>query len=158
MKNFGNFRLRYIREMSKAEEASQKKAGRKLTKREVEEEIAKIEKQMKEAAKMLESGRLFYASPEPRRAPSVTLHPSLAVRPRRSGHAIQQRPSVFYYTHVSPICQGILHFQKAASEFDKSQHFFYNKQVSPNQSGQVRTEGTRCCIKRRPAHFPLAHS
>ena len=46
--------VREILEMSKAEEASQKKAGRKLTKREVEEEIAKIEKQMKEAAKMLE--------------------------------------------------------------------------------------------------------
>ncbi len=46
--------VREILEMSKAEEASQKKAGRKPTKREVEEEIAKIEKQMKEAAKMLE--------------------------------------------------------------------------------------------------------
>ena len=46
--------VREILEMSKAEEASQKKAGRKLTKREVEEGIAKIEKQMKEAAKMLE--------------------------------------------------------------------------------------------------------
>ena len=46
--------VREILEMSKGEETAQKKAGRKLTKKEVEEEIIKIEKQMKEAAKMLE--------------------------------------------------------------------------------------------------------
>ncbi len=46
--------VREILEMTKGEETAQKKAGRKLTKKEVEEEIIKIEKQMKEAAKMLE--------------------------------------------------------------------------------------------------------
>ncbi len=46
--------VREILEMSKGEETAQKKAGRKLTKMEVKEEIIKIEKQMKEAAKMLE--------------------------------------------------------------------------------------------------------
>ena len=46
--------VREILELSKAAEDTQKKAGRKLTRKEVEEEIAKVEKQMKEAAKMLE--------------------------------------------------------------------------------------------------------
>ncbi|MDE7246125.1 MAG: excinuclease ABC subunit UvrB [Oscillospiraceae bacterium] len=46
--------VREILEMSKEEERTQKKAGRKLTKPEVEAEIVRLEKQMKEAAKMLE--------------------------------------------------------------------------------------------------------
>ena len=46
--------VREILEISKAAEDTQRKAGRKLTPREVEEEIARTEKQMKEAAKMLE--------------------------------------------------------------------------------------------------------
>ena len=46
--------VREILELSKSEEETQRKAGRKLTKPEVEQEIAKLEKQMKEAAKMLE--------------------------------------------------------------------------------------------------------
>ena len=46
--------VREILEISKAAEDAQRKAGRKLTPREVEEEIERTEKQMKEAAKMLE--------------------------------------------------------------------------------------------------------
>ncbi len=46
--------VREILEISKAAEETQKKAGRKLSPRELEEEIARTEKQMKEAAKMLE--------------------------------------------------------------------------------------------------------
>ena len=46
--------VREILEISKSAEETQRKAGRKLTPREVEEEIARTEKQMKEAAKMLE--------------------------------------------------------------------------------------------------------
>ena len=46
--------VREILELSKAEAETQKKSGKKLTKKEVEEEIIKLEKQMKEAAKMLE--------------------------------------------------------------------------------------------------------
>ena len=46
--------VREILEISKSAEESQRKAGRKLTKVEVLQEIEKIEKQMKEAAKMLE--------------------------------------------------------------------------------------------------------
>ena len=46
--------VREILEISKTAEETQRKAGRKLTRREVEEEIARTEKQMKEAAKMLE--------------------------------------------------------------------------------------------------------
>ena len=41
-------------ELSAPETESQRKSGRKLTKRELEEEIARTEKQMKEAAKMME--------------------------------------------------------------------------------------------------------
>ena len=46
--------VREILEISKSTEDAQRKAGRKLTKNEVLQEIEKIEKQMKEAAKMLE--------------------------------------------------------------------------------------------------------
>ncbi len=46
--------VREILEISKSTEEAQRKAGRKLTRGEVEAEIQKIEKQMKEAAKMLE--------------------------------------------------------------------------------------------------------
>jgi len=46
--------VREILELSRSEADAQKKSGKKLTKKEVEEEIIKIEKQMKEAAKMLE--------------------------------------------------------------------------------------------------------
>ena len=46
--------VREILELSKAEAETQKKSGKKLTKPEVLEEIAKLEKQMKEAAKMME--------------------------------------------------------------------------------------------------------
>ena len=46
--------VREILELSKSEAEAQKKSGKKLTKREVEEEIARTEKQMKEAAKMME--------------------------------------------------------------------------------------------------------
>ena len=46
--------VREILEISKAAEETQKKTGRKLSPRELEEEIARTEKQMKEAAKMLE--------------------------------------------------------------------------------------------------------
>ena len=46
--------VREILEISKSAEESQRKAGRKLTKVEVLQEIEKVEKQMKEAAKMLE--------------------------------------------------------------------------------------------------------
>ena len=46
--------IREILELSKSEAEAQKKSGKKLTKREVEEEIAKLEKQMREAAKMME--------------------------------------------------------------------------------------------------------
>ena len=46
--------VREILEISKSAEETQRKVGRKLTRREVEEEIERTEKQMKEAAKMLE--------------------------------------------------------------------------------------------------------
>ena len=46
--------VREILELSKSEAETQKKSGKKLTKREAEEEIIKLEKQMKEASKMLE--------------------------------------------------------------------------------------------------------
>ncbi len=46
--------VREILEISKSAEETQRKAGCKLTRREVEEEIERTEKQMKEAAKMLE--------------------------------------------------------------------------------------------------------
>lgn len=46
--------VREILELSKSEAEVQKKSGKKLTKPEVLEEIAKLEKQMKEAAKMME--------------------------------------------------------------------------------------------------------
>ena len=46
--------IREILELSKSEAEAQKKSGKKLTKREVEAEIAKLEKQMREAAKMME--------------------------------------------------------------------------------------------------------
>ena len=46
--------VREILELSKAEEDTQRRAGRKLTRPELEEEIARTEKQMKEASKMLE--------------------------------------------------------------------------------------------------------
>ena len=46
--------VREILEISKSTEDAQRKAGRKLTKTEVLQEIEKLEKQMKEAAKMLE--------------------------------------------------------------------------------------------------------
>ena len=46
--------VREILELSKSEAEAQKKSGKKLTKPEVLEEIAKLEKQMKEAAKMME--------------------------------------------------------------------------------------------------------
>ena len=46
--------VREILEISETEKSAQKKSGKKLTKKEVEEEIIKVEKQMKEAAKMLE--------------------------------------------------------------------------------------------------------
>ena len=46
--------VREILELSRSEADAQKKSGKKLTKKEVEEEIIKVEKQMKEAAKMLE--------------------------------------------------------------------------------------------------------
>ena len=46
--------VREILEISKSAEEAQRKAGRKLTKVEVLQEIEKVEKQMKEAAKMLE--------------------------------------------------------------------------------------------------------
>ena len=46
--------VREILELSKGEAETQKKSGKKLTKKEVEEELVKLEKQMKEASKMLE--------------------------------------------------------------------------------------------------------
>ncbi len=46
--------VREILELSKSQAEAQKKSGKKLTKSEVVEEIAKLEKQMKEAAKMME--------------------------------------------------------------------------------------------------------
>ena len=46
--------VREILELSKAETETQKKSGKKLTKPEIAAEIAKLEKQMKEAAKMME--------------------------------------------------------------------------------------------------------
>ena len=46
--------VREILELSAAEEETQRRSGKKLTKKELEEEIAKTEKQMREAAKMLE--------------------------------------------------------------------------------------------------------
>jgi len=46
--------VREILEISKATEDAQRKSGKKLTRSEAEAEIEKIEKQMKEAAKMLE--------------------------------------------------------------------------------------------------------
>ena len=46
--------VREILEISQAAEETQKKAGRKLTRAELTGEIARVEKQMKEAAKMLE--------------------------------------------------------------------------------------------------------
>ena len=46
--------VREILEISQAAEETQKKAGRKLTPAELNEEIARVEKQMREAAKMLE--------------------------------------------------------------------------------------------------------
>ena len=46
--------VREILEISKSAEDAQRKSGKKLTRREVEEEIERTEKQMKEAAKMLE--------------------------------------------------------------------------------------------------------
>ncbi len=46
--------VREILELSKNEAEVQRKSGKKLTKPEVEQEIARVEKQMKEAAKMLE--------------------------------------------------------------------------------------------------------
>ena len=46
--------MREILEIAETEKSAQKKSGKKLTKKEVEEEIIKVEKQMKEAAKMLE--------------------------------------------------------------------------------------------------------
>ena len=46
--------VREILEISKATEDAQRKSGKKLTRSEVMQEIEKIEKQMKEAAKMLE--------------------------------------------------------------------------------------------------------
>ena len=46
--------VREILELSKSEAEAQKKSGKKLTKTEAAEEIAKLEKQMKEAAKMME--------------------------------------------------------------------------------------------------------
>ena len=46
--------VREILEISKSAEDAQRKSGKNLTRREVEEEIERTEKQMKEAAKMLE--------------------------------------------------------------------------------------------------------
>jgi len=46
--------VREILELSKAEEETQKKSGKKLSKKELEAEIANTEKKMREAAKMLE--------------------------------------------------------------------------------------------------------
>lgn len=46
--------VREILELSKSEAETQRKSGKKLTRPEVEAEIARVEKQMKEAAKMLE--------------------------------------------------------------------------------------------------------
>ena len=46
--------VREILEISQTAESAQKKAGKKLTPAELREEIARVEKQMKEAAKMLE--------------------------------------------------------------------------------------------------------
>ena len=46
--------VREILELSKSEAEAQKRSGKKLTRSEVAEEIAKLEKQMKEAAKMME--------------------------------------------------------------------------------------------------------
>ena len=46
--------MRESLELSAPETESRRKSGRKLTKRELEEEIARTEKQMKEAAKMME--------------------------------------------------------------------------------------------------------
>ncbi len=46
--------VREILEISKSTEEAARKSGRKLTRKEVEQEIAEIEKKMKEAAKMLE--------------------------------------------------------------------------------------------------------
>ena len=46
--------VREILELSKSEAGAQKRSGKKLTRSEVAEEIAKLEKQMKEAAKMME--------------------------------------------------------------------------------------------------------
>ncbi len=46
--------VREILELSKSEAETQRKSGKKLTKPEIEAEIARVEKQMKEAAQMLE--------------------------------------------------------------------------------------------------------
>ena len=46
--------VREILELSKSEAETQRRSGKKLTKSEAAEEIAKLEKQMKEAAKMME--------------------------------------------------------------------------------------------------------
>ncbi len=46
--------VREVLEISKSAETAQRKSGKKLTKAETEKEIARLEKEMKEAAKMLE--------------------------------------------------------------------------------------------------------
>ena len=46
--------VRELLELSKAEAETQRRSGKKLTKPEIAEEIARLEKQMKEAAKMME--------------------------------------------------------------------------------------------------------
>ena len=46
--------VREVLEISKSAESAQRKSGKKLTKAETEKEIARLEKEMKEAAKMLE--------------------------------------------------------------------------------------------------------
>ena len=46
--------VREILELSKGEEETARKKGKKLTKKELEDEIAATEKKMREAAKMLE--------------------------------------------------------------------------------------------------------
>ena len=46
--------VREILEIAQTEKDAQKKSGKKMTKKELEEEILRTEKQMKEAAKMME--------------------------------------------------------------------------------------------------------
>ena len=46
--------VREILELSKGEEETARKSGKKLTRKELEDEIATTEKKMREAAKMLE--------------------------------------------------------------------------------------------------------